>query len=36
MPLYVHCESKEGATTPLPVTLSNADRFSKFFHWQSH
>ena len=30
--LYLHRVRKKGATLFLPVTLRNANRFSKFFH----
>jgi len=30
--LYVHRVRKKGATLFLPVTLRNANRFSKFFY----
>jgi len=32
----LHCESKKQATILLPVTSSNADRISNFFHSQTH
>jgi len=29
----VHCVSKKRPTLSFAVTLTNTDRFSKFFHW---
>jgi len=30
--MYVHCVPKKGVTKLMVVTLSNLNRFSKFFH----
>ena len=32
----VHCVSKKQDTKLLPITSPNVNRFSKFFHWQTH
>ena len=32
----LHCVSKKQDTKLLPVTSPNVNRFSKFFHWQTH
>jgi len=32
----VHCVSKKEDTKLLPITSPNINRFSKFFHWQTH
>ena len=33
----VHCVSKKKQDTKLlPITFPNVNRFSKFFHWQTH
>jgi len=34
--LQMYTVSQKQATTLLPVTLSNANRFSKFFQWQTY
>ena len=34
--LYIHCVSKKQDTKLLPITSPNVNRFSKFFHWQTH
>ena len=34
--MYVHCVSKKQDTKLLPITSPNVNRFSKFFHWQTH
>jgi len=33
---YIHCVSKKQDTKFLPITSPNVNRFSKFFHWQTH
>ena len=33
---YIHCVSKKQDTKLLPITSPNVNRFSKFFHWQTH
>ena len=33
---HVHCVSKKQDTKLLPITSPNGNRFSKFFHWQTH
>jgi len=30
--VFIHCESKKGATIVLSITSRNDGRFSKFFH----
>jgi len=32
----IHCVSKKQDTKLLPITSPNVNRFSKFFHWQTH
>ena len=32
----VHCVSKKQDTKLLLITFPNVNRFSKFFHWQTH
>jgi len=32
----IHCVSKKQDTKLLPITSLNVNRFSKFFHWQTH
>jgi len=32
----LHCVSKKQDTKLLPITSPNVNRFSKFFHWQTH
>jgi len=32
----LHCVSKKQDTKLLPITSLNVNRFSKFFHWQTH
>jgi len=34
--LFVHCVSKKQDTKLLPITSPNVNRFSKFFHGQTH
>ena len=33
---YTLCLKKKQDTKLLPITSPNVDRFSKFFHWQTH
>jgi len=33
---HIHCVSKKQNTKLLPITSRNVNRFSKFFHWQTH
>ena len=32
----LHCVSKKQDTKLLPITFLNVNRFSNFFHWQTH
>jgi len=34
--VYIHCVSKKQDTKLLPITSPNVNRFSKFFHCQTH
>jgi len=33
--IFIHRVRKNGTTLFLPLILRNANRFSKFFHWQT-
>jgi len=34
--IVLHCVSKKQDTKLLLITSPNVNRFSKFFHWQTH